>query len=621
MWRFPARNGGIDFVNDPSSAHFSNAPIPKLVRELLQNSLDARDNGFTGGVTVTFSETSVKGRLLAATELQRHLKSCFDRAIADHRTDTAVVYERALKVIKKRSIPCLKVQDTGTTGLKNAQWNALVVQEGAVSKGNGAPSGSYGIGKNAVLNVSDLQTVFYSTRYIEGRKGRVEKLQGKATLTGHPDPHKSKNDLQHIGFYASEDGSPIMGKHVPDFYRLSNTGTAVFIMGFNPHSENWVNEVATAVIENFFYAIHNQRLRVEIVSNDEDRLRINYETIDMLFERLKPTHDTLHYYRVIRNLSSDEIEHTPELGKLGRLKAYITLREDAPRRIAHINRNGMLITDSREQKINPLVPRGRSFWPDYVGVVMPASDASDLWLRRMENPSHDSVSSGQLFDAGDRREADRRFKAAREALRDIIDRKAEVATYNDESNLDELTEILPDQLKGQMSTRMLQTRLLKSERPQVNIETELEVTDEGGGPGEDCADSNDAGGGSKEESGSQGKDGSKEQVKHGERRPVMQCLRFIPLSSGEAIIIFISSADPPEEVRLSLAPAGADRHPGGDPMRTKAVSIVEATAIEGVDSPIRIDDGVIAFTPKSAERVSIKVVSDHNLDQGAFQLR
>ena len=44
-WRFPPRNGGIDFVTDPSSAHFSDAPITKLVRELLQNSLDAKDTG------------------------------------------------------------------------------------------------------------------------------------------------------------------------------------------------------------------------------------------------------------------------------------------------------------------------------------------------------------------------------------------------------------------------------------------------------------------------------------------------------------------------------------------------------------------------------------------------
>ncbi len=623
-WRFPARSGGIDFVNDPSSTHFSDAPIPKLVRELLQNSLDARDDRFTNGVTVTFSEGSAKRELLAAEELQSHLKSCLDRAMTDQRTDTVALYTRALKVIQKSYIPFLKVQDIGTTGLQNSQWKALVVQEGAVSKGSGAPSGSYGIGKNAVLNVSDIQTVFYSTRYVEGRKGRVEKLQGKATLTGHPSPYRSKDDLQHIGFYANEDGSPIMGKAIPDFYRLHDTGTAVFIMGFNPHSGDWVSEVATAVIENFFYAIHNKHLRVDIVPKDEARLHIDYETIDMLFERLKPTNkDALHYYRTIRDLSPENIEYTSQLGELGQLRAYITFSEGAPRRIAHINLNGMLISDSREQKVNPLVPRGRSFWPDYVGVVVPDSDSGDLWLRRMENPSHDSVSTGQLFDESERREADRRLKDARKALSNIIDHKAEIPTFDDESNLDELAEMLPEQLDSQVGTRIFQTRLLDSPRPQVSMKTEPEVSGDDGGEGKDSIYSNSGSTGDRGEGESNNSPGEsgKEQVKHHKRQPVLRCIRFIPLSAREVIVAFTPSTDPPEEVRLSLIPAGADRHPGGDPLRARSVPIVEATAIEGVNSPLRIDDGVITLIPKSTERVSIKVVSDSNLDQGAFKLQ
>ena len=63
-WRFPPRNGGIDYVNDPSSTHFSDAPIAKLVRELIQNSLDAKHDGFADPVTVTFSETTVKRGLI-----------------------------------------------------------------------------------------------------------------------------------------------------------------------------------------------------------------------------------------------------------------------------------------------------------------------------------------------------------------------------------------------------------------------------------------------------------------------------------------------------------------------------------------------------------------------------
>ena len=354
-WRFPSRNGGIDYVNDPSSAHFSDAPIAKLVRELIQNSLDAKHDGFADPVTVTFSHASVTRELIGGAALQRHLQSCLDRANDDDRPDMVDVYGNALSVIKQRAISCLKVQDTGTIGLNDARWKALVIQEGAVSKGSGAPGGSYGIGKNAILNLSDLQTVFYSTRLVEGRKGLVTKLQGKATLTGHPDPDGTDDDLQHIGFYSLQEYGPIMGRDVPKFFQLAETGTGVFIMGFNPHSSDWVDQMATAVIENFFYAIHHQNLTVEILPEDGSPVRIDHQTIDYLFQRLSPVNrNAVHYYRAIRDLPEDDIEVSRRFRDLGRLRAYIFFADDLPRRIAHINRNGMLITDSREQKSNPL---------------------------------------------------------------------------------------------------------------------------------------------------------------------------------------------------------------------------------------------------------------------------
>ena len=302
-----------------------------------------------------FSEIWAKRGLIGGTALKRHLQSCLDRARNDERPDLVNVYSKALSAIRHRVIRCLKVQDTGTIGLNDSRWKALVLQEGAVSKGRGAPGGSYGIGKNAILNVSDLQTVFYSTRLVEGRKGLVTKLQGKATLTGHPDPNGSGEDLQHIGFYCLRGGEPIMGRNVRQFFRLKETGTAVFIMGFNPQSSNWLDQVATAVIENFFYAIHRQNLTVEIVPKDGATVMIDHQTIDYLFERLAPINrNAVHYYKAIRDLPKDDLEVTRRFKDLGPLRAYIAFGEGSPRRIAHVNRNGMLITDSREQRSKPV---------------------------------------------------------------------------------------------------------------------------------------------------------------------------------------------------------------------------------------------------------------------------
>ena len=527
------------------------------------------------------------------------------------------VYTNALEVIRRPYVPCLKVHDTGTMGLNDARWKALVIQEGAVSKGSGAPGGSYGIGKNAILNVSDLQTVFYSTRLVEGRKGLVTKLQGKATLTGHPDPDDSGGDLQHIGFYALQEDGPIMGRDIPKFFQLSETGTGVFILGFNPHSSDWVDQVVTAVMENFFYAIHHQNLTVEVVPEDSSPVRIDHQTIDYLFDRLRPINrNAVHYYRAIRDLPEEEIEVTRRFKDLGRLRAYIVLADRSPRRVAHINRNGMLITDSREQKRNPLAPRGRSLWPDFVGVVVPDADSGDLWLRRMENPSHDSLSSGQLRKEEDRREADRQLREARRELGEIIERKADLDRYGEASNLDELADILPD-LDEALDNRTLTTQVVEARAAPFDvIEIPEELEDEGGGEGEDPGDGSARRGNDSQEDRKIGRDGSRP-VRHGEPRAMLRRVRYIPLSSGEALIAFNPSSNPPEEIRLSLMPAGADRDPRG----SRPVVIMEATRVGDVEEPLLVSDGEIVFTPDSNDRVTIRVIADGNLDQQAFKLR
>lgn len=617
-WIFPARNGGIDFVSDPSSAHFRDHPIPKLVRELVQNSLDAKDGGSDGPVTITFSELQVKQEQIAGTDLERHLKSCYDRALTDDREDLARIYENAINVLEQRTIPCLKVQDTGTEGLDESRWKALVVQEGAVSKSGSAPGGSYGIGKNAVLNVSDLNTVFYSTRYVAPRKGRIDKLQGKAILTGHPDPHGSGDDLQHIGFYVDSIGTPIMGRSVPDFFRLDRTGTAVFIMGFNPHSLDWVDKVATSVIENYFYAIHHQDLIVRIVPTKGSPVHIDYQSIDHLFSFLEPINQrAVHYYRTIRDANEKEIESTDRFRKLGRLTLFLSFFEGAPRHIAHINRNGMLITDSRDQRVNPLCPRGRSLWPDYVGVVIPDSNSGDLWLRKMENPSHDSVSSGQLLNESEQREAEECFKEVRGSLRRIIDDKAELESFGAESNLDELAELFPEMGNGLPNSKSLQTRQIETQAFTVNMTQDpQEIYNTGGGEGENPVEGNEG-----EDGGGRGadEDGDKP-VRRRQRRPRLRNVRFIPRSANEAIVAFTPPDGEPQEVNLSLIPTGADRHPGGDPESSSQVAIVEATLIGGNDDPIVVSEGAIALTPTPGERVTIKVVVDGDLDRQAFRL-
>ena len=233
-WHFPPRGWGQDVIQDSSSTHFRDDPIPKLVREVLQNSLDADDKNLTGAVEVEITESHLDTGPIGANELRKHLESCQERAREEEMKNVQAFYVRALQALESDQVRCLRIVDSGTLGLIGRSWDALVFQEGSVRKSGNAPGGSNGVGKNAVLNVSDLRTVFYSTRYIQRRKGRVEKLQGKATLMDHPNPHDKSEGLQHVGFYSMPQGEPVLTTEIPDFFRLDDVGTGVFIMGFNP---------------------------------------------------------------------------------------------------------------------------------------------------------------------------------------------------------------------------------------------------------------------------------------------------------------------------------------------------------------------------------------------------
>ena len=138
------------------------------------------------------------------------------------------------------TVSCLSVIDSGTTGLVEDNWNALVIQEGVVHKNRPASGGSNGIGKNARLQRErppDRDCTRRGTWL--GAKDAREKLQGKSRLATHPEQTEEQTQLQHIGFYRTEARQPLRGRQIPDAFRLAETGTGIFILGFNAHCTNW----------------------------------------------------------------------------------------------------------------------------------------------------------------------------------------------------------------------------------------------------------------------------------------------------------------------------------------------------------------------------------------------
>ena len=623
-WDFPKTNGGMDYVQDPSSSHFNEAPIRNLVREVIQNSLDARYDGLAEPVRVAFTEIRIKKSLIGGSELENHVRACRDRAEAENRSTIAESYQRALDALGEPEIRCLKIEDTGTTGLRDKLWDSLVTQEGAVNKFGNISGGAYGIGKNAVLNVSDLNTVFYSTRYIgrddgiKGRvRGRIDKIQGKATLMTHFDPNGSDEKLQHIGFYTDENGGPLTGaRSIPKVFRLGDTGTGVFIMGFNPRSDDWTTEVARAAADNYFYAIHNKNLVVSIHAIDSDPINIVHDTLDNQFtNRETPSY---FYYRAIRDT---EPRRTQEIERLGGLDTYVFFAKDAPRRTGYINRNGMLITDSREQADNPLAPKGKGLWPDYAVMIMPATDKGDMWVREMENPSHTTISPEQFPDRAEIKIAKNCFLEARRVLTKIIDEDSGIAEPSETSNRGELARFFPEEGSNLERDEILKVRNIERRRPAVRLDDPEGPEDEG-----DTGDEYEGGGQRNRSEGTDGRNRSGDEGNGNIRtqprsaKYALSNVRVIPRSSTECYIAFTPETEDDGEISLPLIPAGTDAHPGKDPNRSRKVEVVGVEAVNNTDADIYIEDGEIRIKPQSASRVVIRIETDSSLDGYAFTL-
>lgn len=202
QWIFPETHGGQEYgPNDAAFEHFRDDASAKFVREMVQNSLDAHDPGYGKGVCIKIKELDISGHEIGATQLRSHMQACIGELEKTGSQDKHVrFYTEAERSLAQDTIRTLAVIDQYTTGLKGEHWDTLVHRQGSTHKGSKAnPSGTFGIGKNAAFNLSALNTVFYTTRYVESRRGVVAKLAGKAHLITHscpPPPLRKKSLVQ-----------------------------------------------------------------------------------------------------------------------------------------------------------------------------------------------------------------------------------------------------------------------------------------------------------------------------------------------------------------------------------------------------------------------------------------
>ena len=501
-WSFPSNNHGReDGLNDPGIETFRNDPLRSLSKEGAQNTSDAADEKSGKPVEIRFELLDLPMETFPdAGHFQQMLKACENY----WSTNAAArkFFKNALKLMKGDTVRVLKMSDYNTTGLlgpvddRTSDWFKLTKAVGSSDKAGGA-GGSFGIGKHAPFACSELRTVLYGTKDKNGQYA----FQGVSKLVTHL--NRENEPTQGTGYCGIKSkNTPITDPDlVEKVFRRTETGTDVFILGFLRDAD-WVDQITKGLIENFFVAIHEGRLRARVGpkvlnSNSLHELIENYSADDKHWAA-RP------YYEALTS-EDTSFFYEDDFNGLGRVEVRVLPGKDYPKQVAMCRSSGMKIFDKRHFH-TPV---------RFAGVFLAKGAELNVLLKSLEPPSHDKWEHKRADDS----------QYAKGVLRDMYEWVHDkVRTLSAEQGLealdpDGLSHYLPDDLDdlGQATDEVAEGE--RSE-PEAEIVVQTRVRDKaeaivtvapftgGADDGEDLASGGEGSGYGEGEGGGDGGDGS-----------------------------------------------------------------------------------------------------------------
>ena len=415
-WRFPANDADeIQGANDPGITHFAGNREENVIREVIQNSLDARDDP-NRPVKVAFDHYPVPTERFDSDELAAALEAA--AASPDNEDETKALFSKGAKSLRKigaGSAPCLRIVDSNTLGASDdprgsgarSKWEALTKGEGYNAKDERDAAGSFGLGKFAAFAATDLRTVLYSVAYISSGGELRRRFQGKTILVSHT---RDGKPYRKVGYFGADNFMPMKDADVPRQFALEEPGTALYILGYE-RKERWRRDSVTTALKHFFHAVVHGKLDVDI-----DGLAVNAKTIANFMNSLD--RKTANFVRVSQ-LQPYATTDIPDIGRVVlRIQKYDDSRE---REIALVRDAGMMITDQTSRMGAPGLSRLPAHWKGFTAVVECLSEGKPSLLRDAESPRHDEISRGYITDPKRRREARDRLRELTQWCREQIE--------------------------------------------------------------------------------------------------------------------------------------------------------------------------------------------------------
>jgi len=428
-----------DGLNNAAIYSFNSNVINSFVREMFQNSIDARDKSLaldpdTGKIPplrIRINYKEIKQEEFPDFE---GFYTIFKKiASSSPNKQHSKFFNNAFKSLGNgKKIPLFIYEDFNTTGLSGSDddpekgFNACVISEGISVKPETTAGGSFGIGKNAIYGLSKFRTVFYSSVDKDG----VYVFQGKAKLASYDDNDETHDNKIYCGEgddYHSVRNLDDLGTPYNKIFFRDQPGLSQYAV-FPVENEMWPEEFAKAILRNYWMLLEKGELIVELFEQDEIKYELSGEKLEGLMyffynpdeyepDDISPRGNPGEFYKCFKEgkcLSPDN------LGPLGKVRFYFNEIDDRNTNAVAYMRNDMVVyTDS--------VWGFGSY--GYCGVFMCDDDRGNEILRAMEPPTHDLFSANRLeeklegYSVKDGKEILSQIKKlVRNGLQEIIDK-------------------------------------------------------------------------------------------------------------------------------------------------------------------------------------------------------
>ena len=418
-------------------AGFSNLRPAAVIRELIQNSLDATlIESKQPCAHVRFHQTTCTLNEIPGIE---SYQTAFGRALKQRPPSGSArpVVKRIERTLKQDSHDLLCVTDNGI-GLDDRRMSALLSD--GVSAKSGNASGTFGNGHSVVVPASNLRYVLYGGLTEQGESygagqavlatHRVEGEQWSRSGRGvYIESFEPSTDDVPFTFAQGDDVPPMVASAIEQIRLDHGHGAAVIIPTFNnfEHDQTLREAVYKAVAFNFFQAVHEGLLVVEV----DDSLDSGVLDANNLWEVLAGYRDEVRRgragaflsgrkandaYRTLVEGESHELDTSQ-----GSVTVQLLLR-DTGRRSVGLCRNGMWITDQL-----PLFQNAFADRQPFQALILLDPDRNKAFfdlIREAETPLHDKLALKQMEPVP--------RKALRDALREIREQIARLVPESTE---------------------------------------------------------------------------------------------------------------------------------------------------------------------------------------------